>query len=69
MNRPLLHPRYDKTAPTVSDEIARYREAQERVRQRRLGDAFGPRCDRFAAQPPAASSCQHRIAIAKGESA
>jgi hypothetical protein len=28
------------------------------------GDAFGPRCDPFGAQPPAASSCQHRIAIA-----
>jgi hypothetical protein len=24
----------------------------------------GPRCDPFGAQPPAASSCQHRIAIA-----
>jgi hypothetical protein len=35
----ILHPRYDKTAPTVSDEIARYREAQERVRQRKLEEA------------------------------
>jgi hypothetical protein len=39
MTRPILHPRYDKTAPTVSDEIARYREAQERVRQRKLEEA------------------------------
>jgi hypothetical protein len=26
-----------------------------------MGDAFGPRCDPFGAQPPSAFSCKHRI--------